>query len=101
MDQQPEGWTYPSGQEYELENFWQWIPDAESEAKLVSDSNRFSEDPVEVLFGENKSVFKSLVPVQLDRQYGQIQAIEAIPIQRLAGLVSKDVDWVFEFEYQA
>lgn len=100
MDQQPEAWTYPSGQEYEPENFWQWVPSDDSEAKLVSDSNRFSEDPAGVLFGENKSVFKSLVPVQLDRQYGQIQAIEAIPIQRLASLVSKDIDWVFEFEHQ-
>jgi hypothetical protein len=100
MDRQPTGWTYPSGREYEPENFWQWVPDEVAEAQLVHDSNRFSEDPIQVIFGENSSVFKSIVPAQLDRKHGQILSIEGIPIQRLAGLVKKDVDWVFEFEKQ-
>ncbi|NJM74693.1 MAG: hypothetical protein HC852_01700 [Acaryochloridaceae cyanobacterium RU_4_10] len=98
MDVQPIGWVYGNGDEYEPENFWQWVPDGLSEAQLVTESNRFSTNQLEMFFEKNKSVFKPLVPAQFDREYGQILEIEAIPIQRLADLISKDVDWVFEFE---
>jgi hypothetical protein len=98
MDVQPTGWTYPSGKAFEPENFWQWVPDSRSERELISESNAFLIDPMQPLFGSNGGVFKSLVPYQLAERQGKTLAVDAIPIQRLASIVRKDIDWVFEFD---
>jgi hypothetical protein len=99
QDVQPEGWTYPSGQAYEPENFWQWYPDDRSAQMLVKDSNSFLDNPMSFM-EDPQGIFKSLVPFQIARNQGQTIAVDAIPISRLAGMVRKEVDWVFEVPHK-
>ncbi|MBW4554104.1 MAG: hypothetical protein KME35_23825 [Aphanocapsa sp. GSE-SYN-MK-11-07L] len=88
MDGQPTGWTYLSGTEFEPENFWQWVPDSRSERELLQESNVFLRHQMRL--GINDGVLKSFVPYKL------VLAVDMIPIQRLAGILRKEVDWVFE-----
>jgi hypothetical protein len=100
MDVQPEGWSWDTEGEKLVppEFFWQWTPDMDSAQRLTDAANRFSEEPDSIFATE--SVFKQLVPFSFTLSYEAVQNIEGIPIQRLADLVRKEINWVFEFEKQ-
>jgi hypothetical protein len=98
MDVQPIGWTWDLDGEKPVpaELFWQWTPDKDSALRMTEEANHFSNNPDSV-FG-TAGVFKQLVPFNFSLNYEKVEDIEGITIQRLADLVRKDVDWVFEFE---
>jgi hypothetical protein len=93
MDIPPEGWTYPSGRPLEPEWWWQWFPSdrAESEAKECLNMNPIDAWSV-------NSPLKFGIPFQMQRNLGDVQEINAIPMMRLPDLVKKEVLWTFEFE---
>lgn len=85
--------TFPSGKPLPQEFWWNWYPDEESTEKLLKQANHQG-------FLEKKgSIFKSLVPYQLQRKLeGSIAEITHIPLIRLPGMVKKDCIWMFEWE---
>jgi hypothetical protein len=95
MDVQPEGWSYPNGVELEPEWWWQWHPAEATSQKVVEYLNK---DVPEAWESFESTPFKAMIPHQLQRKHGDIFQVEAIPVQRLPGLVRRDVEWVFEFE---
>jgi hypothetical protein len=97
MDVPPQGWTYPSGRALEPEWWWQWHPCDRSAKKIVQALNAA---PVEAWESARSIPFKSGIAFQSQRNQGNVLSVEAIPMQRLPGLVRKDVPWVFEFLQQ-
>jgi hypothetical protein len=100
MEVQPTGWVYGNGDEFEPENFWQWTPDEPSEKAMLRDTNTFLSEGMQSLFERRETVFKDLLSYQINRSYGKVLEINAIPIQDLARMTKQNIDWVFEFERQ-
>jgi hypothetical protein len=98
MDVEPMGWSWDIEGEKPVPSqvFWQWHPDRESTLRLLEEANQFSNNPESVFSREG--IFKQLVPANLSHQHEKIEDIEGIPIQRLADMVYKEADWVFEFD---
>lgn len=95
MDRQPQGWTYPSGQPLEPEWWWQWHPSSQTEAEALTllNTNGF-----EAWERSESTPLKAGIPFQMQRNLGEVQAVNAISVQRLPDLMRKDAPWIFEFE---
>lgn len=90
---EPEGWTCPSGKPLPREHFWCWYPDENSQRKI---REQFQEN----LFTSKRrsSFFKTLVPMQLQQTHSSILQINSIEALRLPDLISKELDWIFEWD---
>ena len=87
MDVQPQGWTYPSGKPIEPEWFWQWHPVEHVAQAAVTLLNA---DPISAWEATETTPLKAGVPSQMQRALGEVQAVDAIPVQRLPDLMRKD-----------
>jgi hypothetical protein len=94
MDCQPQGWTYPSGKPLEPEWWWQWHPSSFAQTQAVATINMNS-----IEAWTANSPLKSGVPFQMQRNMGEVSAIEAIPVQRLPHLMKKEALWTFEYDF--
>jgi hypothetical protein len=96
MDVQPQGWTWANGDPFPDEYWWQWTPDDATAAAMITEANSASID-FEGVMGKYTQVLKDGVPFQFARRHGEIKAVEAVPLHRLAGIARSSCTWMFAF----
>jgi len=92
MDAEPEGWTFPNGDPLPKEWWWQWYPGDRASQEISAFLNMDIQESWNA-----KLPFKFGIPFQFQRSMGAIEQVNAIPIQRLPGLVKKGAVWIFEY----